>query len=97
MTRSGISDVDAVLTTREFVELIKLYNIDLNRIKPEMTDSPMGLRSTAGKLFAASGGVMEAALRTAFYQLKGEEMIDFKVNHFGVWKEGKSSLFNLMT
>ena len=80
MTRNGISDVDAVLTTREFAQLIKLYGIDLNKLDAEITDSPHGVRSSAGKLFGASGGVMEAAIRTAYFKITGEELIDFKVN-----------------
>jgi len=44
-----------------------------------MTDSPHGVRSSAGKLFGASGGVMEAALRTAYFKLTGTELIEFKI------------------
>ncbi|MFU8843862.1 MAG: NADH-dependent [FeFe] hydrogenase, group A6 [Bacteroidales bacterium] len=80
MTKQGISDVDAVMTTREFARLIKLYGIDLNKLNPEITDSPLGIRSSAGKLFGASGGVMEAALRTAYAKLTGKELIGFKLN-----------------
>jgi NADH-quinone oxidoreductase subunit G/NADP-reducing hydrogenase subunit HndD len=80
MTRNGISDVDAVLTTREFAQLIKLYGIELNKLQPQLADSPHGVRSSAGKLFGASGGVMEAAIRTAYFKITGQELIDFKVN-----------------
>lgn len=79
MTQKGISDVDAVLTTREFVDFVKMNGIDIHNIEPEMADSPMGVRSSAGKLFGASGGVMEAAIRTAHYKLTGKEMVQFKV------------------
>jgi iron-only hydrogenase group A len=80
MTKQGISDVDAVMTTREFARLIHLYGIDMNKLSPEIADSPMGVRSSAGKLFGASGGVMEAALRTAYFHLTGKELIGFKLN-----------------
>jgi iron-only hydrogenase group A len=80
MTHLGVTDVDAVMTTRELVQLIRLYGIDMNKLEPEMTDSPHGIRSSAGKLFGASGGVMEAALRTAYYKLTGKELMEFKVN-----------------
>ena len=80
MTRKGLTDVDAVLTTRELVDLIKMYGIQIEQLDPETADSPMGLRSSAGKLFGASGGVMEAALRTAYYKLTGKEMVKFRVN-----------------
>ena len=79
MTRNGVTDVDAVLTTREFAQLIRLYGIDMNKLRPEIADSPHGVRSSAGKLFGASGGVMEAAIRTAYFKITGEELIDFKV------------------
>jgi len=80
MTRKGLTDVDAVLTTRELVDLIKMYGIQIEQLDPESADSPMGARSSAGKLFGASGGVMEAALRTAYFKLTGKEMVKFKVN-----------------
>jgi len=95
MTTKGITDVDAVLTTRELVELIKFHHIDLNKITPELTDSPLGMRSTAGKLFAASGGVMEAALRTAHYELTGEEMIEFEINQLRGMEGRKEFTFKL--
>lgn len=80
MTRKGLTDVDAVLTTRELVDLIKMYGINIHQLEPETADSPMGLRSSAGKLFGVSGGVMEAALRTAYYKITGKEMVQFRVN-----------------
>ncbi len=79
MTRHGESDVDAVMTTREMAQLIRLSGLDLNMLEPELTDSPMGIRSSAGKIFGASGGVMEAALRTAYHTLTGRELIDFRI------------------
>jgi len=80
MIREGINDVDIVMTTRELIELIKLHGIDMHNIEPELTDSPLGVRSSAGKIFAATGGVMEAALRTAYKQLTGNELTNFKIN-----------------
>ena len=79
MTNKGISDVDLVLTTREFAQLIKIHGIDLANIEPEATDSPLGARTTAGKIFGASGGVMEAAIRTTHFSLTGKEMLKFKI------------------
>lgn len=79
MTREGISDVDAVLTTRELTKFLRLFGVDMFNIKPELVDSPLGFRSTAGKLFGASGGVMEAAIRTAYHSITGKEMVDFQV------------------
>jgi NADH-quinone oxidoreductase subunit G/NADP-reducing hydrogenase subunit HndD len=79
MTNKGITDVDAVLTTRELGQLIRMFGIDMNSLAPETTDSPLGYRSSAGKLFAASGGVMEAAIRTAYHFITGDELIKFKI------------------
>ncbi len=48
-------------------------------LEPETADTPFGERSSAGKIFGASGGVMEAAIRTAHYLLTGEELEDLKI------------------
>lgn len=80
MGREGYNDVDIVITTRELIEMIKLYGINMKTIEPEMTDTPLGVRSSAGKIFGASGGVMEAALRTAYKKLTGNELINFKIS-----------------
>ncbi|MDO8896183.1 MAG: NADH-dependent [FeFe] hydrogenase, group A6 [Bacteroidales bacterium] len=79
MTQNGISDVDAVLTTRELARLIRMYGIDIHKMEPELADSPLGTRSSAGKIFGSSGGVMEAAIRTAHYLITGKEMVKFQV------------------
>ncbi len=79
MTQNGISDVDAVLTTRELARLIRLHGIEVNKLEPELADSPLGTRSSAGKIFGSSGGVMEAAIRTAHYFVTGKEMVKFQV------------------
>jgi len=79
MTNKGITDVDAVLTTREFVRFVKLYGINMHEIEAETADSPLGIRTSAGKLFGATGGVAEAAIRTAYHTLSGEELVRFKI------------------
>ncbi len=80
MTQNGISDVDAVLTTREFVKFINLFGIDMHSLEPELANNPLGTRTSAGKLFGNSGGVAEAAIRTAHYKLTGKELVNFKIN-----------------
>jgi len=70
----GLADIDAVLTTRELSRLIRLYGLDIKKIQAEPSDTPFGERSSAGKLFGASGGVMEAAVRTAYYLITGKDM-----------------------
>ncbi|MDD4004416.1 MAG: NADH-dependent [FeFe] hydrogenase, group A6 [Elusimicrobiaceae bacterium] len=79
MSRNGVADVDYVLTTRELARLIKMFGIDLNVIEPQDNDLPFGERSTAGKLFGASGGVMEAVVRTAYHMLTGTELENLKL------------------
>ncbi len=71
MAREGLPDIDAVLTTREIARMIRMGGIDLARLEPEESDPPFGERTTAGKIFGAGGGVMEAALRNAHYLLTG--------------------------
>lgn len=80
MTNKGISDVDAVLTTRELVKMIKLYGLDFKNIEVELPDNPLGMRSSAGKLFANAGGLSEAIIRTFYYQQTGEELLNYKID-----------------
>ncbi len=79
MATDGRPDIDAVLTTRELASLIRMHGLDLASLSPEAADTPFGERTSAGKLFGASGGVMEAALRTAHFFLTGERMEALKV------------------
>lgn len=72
MGRDGRPDIDAVLTTRELAGLIRMHGLDLAGLAPEAPDTPFGERTSAGKIFGASGGVAEAALRTAHFMLTGE-------------------------
>jgi iron-only hydrogenase group A len=74
MGSNGAPDIDAVLTTRELGKLLRQRGLELSAVAPDTPDTPFGTRSTAGKIFGASGGVMEAALRTAHFLLTGEEM-----------------------
>ena len=64
---SGSWDVDWVLTTREFIKMVKEEKIDFPNIQPIKFDSILGEASGAGAIYGASGGVMESALRTAAY------------------------------
>ncbi len=79
MGHGALPDVDAVITTRELGRIIKMRGLDLAALAPEGADAPFGQRSSAGKLFGASGGVMEAALRTAHWLLTGGELPTLKV------------------
>ncbi|MBK9798027.1 MAG: iron hydrogenase small subunit [Holophagaceae bacterium] len=79
MGQDFVADVDYVLTTRELAELFRITGVNPAAIEPEAPDTPFGERSSAGKLFGASGGVMEAALRSAVFLLTGEEMQDYTI------------------
>ncbi len=71
---NGLSDVDAVLTTRELAKMIKRAGIIFNRLPDEEFDQDlMGTYTGAGVIFGVTGGVMEAALRTVYFVLTGKE------------------------
>jgi iron-only hydrogenase group A len=74
MNDSGYQDVDYVLTTRELGQLIKEAGIDFMNLPDEEQDSPMGMSTGAADIFANTGGVMEAALRTVYEVVTGREL-----------------------
>ncbi|MFW5830007.1 MAG: NADH-dependent [FeFe] hydrogenase, group A6 [Planctomycetota bacterium] len=74
MNASGVQDVDAVLTTRELGRLIDAAGIDFHSLPDEEMDAPLGQGSGAADIFANTGGVMEAALRTAWEVVTGSEL-----------------------
>lgn len=76
---NGVPDVDYSLTTRELAKMIRQLGIRFQDLPDEDFDTPLGLGSGAGAIFGATGGVMEAALRTAVETLTGEELkaLDF--------------------
>ena len=73
-------DVDLVLTTRELARLIKQCNIDFEKLEEADFDAPLGESTGAGVIFGTTGGVMEAALRTAYEKATGKilENVDFE-------------------
>ncbi|MGE5479417.1 MAG: NADH-dependent [FeFe] hydrogenase, group A6 [Chloroflexota bacterium] len=74
MADSGNQDVDYVLTTRELGRMIKQAGIDFNNLPETEMDAPLGTGSGAADIFANTGGVMEAALRTAYEIVTGREL-----------------------
>ena len=74
MCSSGYRDVDAVLTTRELGRMIRQAGIDFESLPEEVYDTPMGQYSGAATIFGATGGVMEAALRTVYAVVTGKNM-----------------------
>jgi len=80
MYSSGYRDVDAVLTTRELARMLKEAGIDFSKLPSEDFDAPFGITTGAGVIFGATGGVMEAALRTVYEVVTGKELknLDFE-------------------
>ena len=74
MHSSGYKDVDLVLTTRELARMIEQAGIDFEALENEEFDSFMGTSTGAAVIFGATGGVMEAALRTAYEVVTGREV-----------------------
>ena len=73
-------DVDVVLTTRELAKMLRQAGVDFNQLEEEEYDAPFGLSTGAAVIFGATGGVMEAALRTVYEVVTGKtlESLDFK-------------------
>lgn len=74
MNDSGFKDVDYALTTRELAGMIKECGIDLPNLPDSDFNDPLGIGTGAGLVFGATGGVMEAAIRTAYELVTGEEV-----------------------
>ncbi|MDY0235325.1 MAG: NADH-dependent [FeFe] hydrogenase, group A6 [Gudongella sp.] len=88
-------DVDVVLTTREVERLIRSENINVKSLDEEELDSPLGVGSGAAVIFGATGGVMEAALRSAYFLVMGENPAPdafMDVRGRQGWKEAKFEL-----
>jgi iron-only hydrogenase group A len=91
MTHRGISDIDAVMTTRELAKLIKLYGIDVENIEPEDSDDPFKISSSAGKIPASVGGTSEGVLRTLHKSLTGTEISNPKITKLRGTKDAKEA------
>ena len=81
MEKDGLRDIDYVLTTRELARLIKRNGIDFNNLADYTPESPLAKYTGAGVIFGATGGVMEAALRTVIHVLDPEieDKVDLSV------------------
>ncbi len=79
MNDSGYQDVDYVLTTRELARMIKQAGIDFVNLPDGEYDNPLGEYTGAGTIFGATGGVMEAALRTVYAVVTGNNLEDLNV------------------
>lgn len=78
MEVEGIRDVDYVITTRELARMIKQANIEFTELQEDKFDEPMGEATGAGAIFGTTGGVMEAALRTAADVLENKDLPKFE-------------------
>jgi len=74
MVNNGVPNVDAVLTTRELARMIKDAGIDFQEVEDGQFNNPLGMSTGAADIFAATGGVMEAALRTVYEVVTGREL-----------------------
>lgn len=91
----GDPDVDVVLTTREIDSMIRSFSIMPNSIGERALDLPLGIGSGAGNIFGATGGVMEAALRTAYYYATGKNPDPDAFKNVRGMKGWKESTFDL--
>jgi iron only hydrogenase large subunit-like protein len=89
-------DVDLVLTTRELSRLLKMAGIDLAKMPAEKADSLLGKYTGAAPIFGRTGGVMEAALRTAITLLTDQPPSKLEFNELESWDGIKEASFNLV-
>ena len=82
-------NVDAVITTRELVKMIRLLGIDLNSLEPESGDTAFNMRSSSGNLFGIAGGHTEGLLRTIHYMIADQDMSSVKINELRGLKSKK--------
>lgn len=95
LNEDHMADVDAVLTTRELVRLFKMSGIDFNDLPEDKFDDPLGESTGAAAIFGTTGGVMEAALRTAYFKLTGTELEDLELNEIRGMDGIKESTLNI--
>lgn len=86
-------DVDAILTAREYIKLLKLYNIDFPNLEDSDFDNPLG--SGASVVFGASGGVMESALRTLVEMVDKKELTSLEFNEVRGMQGTKEATYTL--
>ena len=95
MEQEGLRDVDAVITTRELARMIKQAGISFNSLPDEPFDKILGEYTGAGVIFGATGGVMEAAIRTVADVLTGEDLENFEYHDVRGTDKIKEATVNL--
>ena len=84
-------NVDAVITTRELVKMIRMLGIDFNSLEPESNDTAFSMRSSSGNLFGISGGHLEGLMRTIHFMMTGQEMSTLKISELRGLKNKKEA------
>lgn len=92
---AGVPDVDISITTRELVKMINRAGLRFRDLPDEVADSPLGNGTGAAVIFGATGGVMEAALRTAAKKLTGKELADPEIKDVRGLDGIKEATYNL--
>jgi len=95
LNENYLSDVDAVLTTRELVRMFKMHGIEFEDLVDDEFDNPLGESSGAAAIFGTSGGVMQAALRTAYFTLTGQNLDELNFEELRGNAGIKESSFNI--
>ncbi len=95
MEVEGIRDVDYVITTRELARMIKQANIEFTELQDDKFDEPMGEATGAGAIFGTTGGVMEAALRTAADILENKDLPKFEYEAVRGGNERKEAVIEI--
>ena len=91
----GLADVDVVITTRELARMIKQAGIDFTRLPDERFDEMLGDYSGAAVIFGVTGGVMEAALRTAYEVITGDKLAKLEFTDVRGFEGVKEASYNL--
>ena len=95
LSDSGFQDTDYVLTTRELIRMIKEAGIDFANIPEEEPDAGMSFYSGAGTIFGATGGVMEAAIRSAYFLVTGTDMTNVEITAVRGFEGVKEATVNI--
>jgi len=95
LREKGLKDTDAVLTVRELARMLKMKGIDLKKLPEGKFDDPIGESTGAGVIFGATGGVMEAALRTVADVLTGQDLKDIDYKAVRGTKDIKEATLNI--
>ena len=92
---AGVYDIDIAITTRELARMIKRAGIQFKNLADSNFDDPLGVSTGAGAIFGATGGVMEAALRTAVEKLTGQELANLDFTEVRGTKEIKEATYKV--